>query len=82
MAIKDVPSGYSVDELPLPASEDSAFAEYRSKVEVAGNVLKYSRNYTVKQIVVPTSRLDELKTFFRHVAADERNSAVLKRINP
>ena len=40
-----------------------------------------ARDYA-KRVGVPTSRLDESKTFFRHVAADERNSAVLKRISP
>jgi len=77
-----LPSGYAVDELPPPANEDSSFADYRSKVEVVGNVLKYSRNYTIKDVIVPTSHLEEMKKFFRQVAADERNSAVLKRTNP
>lgn len=44
-----------------------------------GNVLKYSRTYEVKDVHVPTEKLEDLKKFYRQVAADERASAVLKR---
>jgi len=77
-----VPAGYAVEEVPPPLEADCGAAAYRSKVEVTANVLRYDRQYTVKGVTVPTDRLDELKKFFRQIAADERNSAVLKRATP
>lgn len=47
-----------------------------------GNVLHYSRTYRIKGVQVRKEKLDELKRFYRSVAADERSSAVLKRTLP
>jgi transglutaminase-like putative cysteine protease len=77
-----LPAGYVVDELPAPVDVETSFAAYRSKLEVAGNVLRYTREHKIKEVLVPTERLDELRKFLRQVAADERNSAVLKRTTP
>ena len=77
-----LPSGYTVDEIPPGLAVDSDFAEYRSQVEVEGDVLKYRRTYTIKDVLVPIERLGELKDFFRQVADDERQSAVLQRSAP
>lgn len=77
-----LPSSYKVDELPPPTDVDMGFAKYRSEIKVEGNVLNYSRTYQVKEVIVPTVKLDELKKFYRQVIADERNSAVLKRQTP
>ena len=71
-----------MDELPPPVEASCGFAEYKSQSEAAGNVLRYTRNYTIKDVLVPTERLDELKKFYRQVSADERSSAVLKRVAP
>jgi len=75
-----LPGGYEVDELPPPVDVDYSFAAYRSKVEVTGNVLRYTRSYQLKDVFVPATRLDELKKFYRHIAADERTTAVLRRV--
>lgn len=77
-----IPTGYQVDELPPPAQAESSFGEYRSKILVEGNVLHYTRTYQIKGVWIPTERLDELKKFFRQVAADERSNVVLKRVEP
>jgi len=73
-----LPSGYKVE----PVEIDTGIALYRSKVEMVGNVLHYSRIYQIKDVLVPTSRLDELRKFYRQVAAAEHSSAVLKRAAP
>jgi hypothetical protein len=75
-----LPSGYAVDELPPPVEVKTPFAEYKSTVEVNGNVLRYQRDYKVHDVRVPVESLDEMKKFYRHVAADERSSAVLKKV--
>jgi len=77
-----IPAGYQVDELPPPVQAESSFGEYRSKTEVAGNVLRYTRTYQIKDVWIPADRQDEFKKFYRQVAADERASAVLKRVAP
>jgi hypothetical protein len=77
-----LPNGYRVDELPSPVSLDYEFASYKSKVEAEGAVIRYERELTVKQVLVPTAQLSALKEFFRRIAADERASVVLKRVAP
>ncbi len=43
-----------------------------------GNVLVYTRTYEIKELNVPVDKLDQLKTLYRVIATDERNTAVLK----
>jgi Domain of Unknown Function with PDB structure (DUF3857)/Transglutaminase-like superfamily len=73
-----LPPGYEVDELPPPMDVDYSFASYHSKTEAAGQALHYSRSMEIKELSVPVSKMDELKKFYRMIASDERNTAVLK----
>ena len=73
-----LPPGYEVDELPPPADAEFSFASYHSKTEIKGNVLLYRRSYQIKELSVPVEKLDQLKMFYRVIANDERNTAVLK----
>ncbi len=77
-----LPEGYVVDELPSPLKLDAGVATYHSQAEVKGNVLRYRREYRVNDVHVDKQELEKLKSFFRQVAADERSSAVLKRLGP
>ncbi len=77
-----LPEGYAIDELPSPVELDAGVATYHSRAEVQGNVLRYRREYRVKNVYVDRQELQKLKSFFRQVAADERNSAVLKKVAP
>jgi hypothetical protein len=72
------PAGYTVDDLPDPVNVDYSFASYHSKTEAAGGMIHYSRTFEVKELSVPVARADELRTFYRQVAADERSTVVLK----
>jgi hypothetical protein len=75
-----VPPGYVADELPPPLKLDYDFASYSSKVEmIGGNVLRYTRSYQVKDVMIPPSRLGDLKTFFHQILTDEANTAVFKK---
>jgi len=76
-----LPTGYTVEELPPPVDADFGFASYHSKSELKGNVLAYSRTFEIKQLSVPVSRAPELKKFYRIIASDERNTAILKPVN-
>lgn len=77
-----LPQGYVVDQLPKPVLAECAYGTYQSEVQVADNVLHYKRTYEIKDVVVPTQKLDEVRDFFHQIAADERSSAVLRRANP
>src|SRR5580704_12760489 len=77
-----LPQGYVVDELPKPVVAECAYGTYKSEIQVADNVLHYKRTYEIKDVVVPTQKLDEVRDFFHQIAADERSSAVLRRANP
>jgi transglutaminase superfamily protein len=74
-----LPAGYSVDELPPATNIDDGFASYHSKTEFSGRTLKYTRTLEIKELSVPASQAGQLKAFYREIAGDERNSAVLKR---
>jgi hypothetical protein len=73
-----LPSGYEVDELPPPMDVDYSFASYHSKTEASGQVLHYTRALEIKELSVPVAKMDELKKFYRMIATDERNTAILK----
>jgi hypothetical protein len=76
-----LPEGYSVDELPEPAKAIFPFAEYTSKAEKEGNVLKYSRQYRMQTTQVPVERIEQLRKLFAQIGTDEKNMAVLKKAN-
>jgi len=73
-----LPPGYEVDELPPPTDADFSFGSYHSKTEASGQMLHYTRSMEIKELSVPVSKMDDLKKFYRMIAADERNTAVLK----
>jgi transglutaminase-like putative cysteine protease len=74
-----LPAGYVVDELPKPVDASCPYATYKSEVTMNGNVLRYKRTYTIKDVMVKTEHLDEVREFFRAIDADEKASAVLRR---
>jgi len=73
-----MPDGYQVDDLPPAVDLDYSFASYHSKTEAVGNVLKYTRTFEIKELSVPMGKIEELRKFYRAIAGDERNTAVLK----
>ncbi len=44
-----LPVGYQADEIPDPVEVSAPFAEYTSKFEIAGNVLRYTRLLTLNK---------------------------------
>ena len=43
--------------------------------------MKYSREYKMAATEVPVDNLDQLKKLFSQINADEKNMAVLRKIN-
>ncbi|MDB6083496.1 MAG: hypothetical protein JWN43_1377, partial [Gammaproteobacteria bacterium] len=77
----ELPAGYQLDELPPPVNLDDGFATYRSKTEIVGRTLRYTRTFEIKELSVPVSEAEKLRQFYRVIADDERNSAVMKRVS-
>ena len=73
-----LPPGFEIDELPPPMDVEYSFGTYHSKTEASGNVLQYTRTVEIRELSVPVNKIDELKKFYRMIASDERNTAVLK----
>ncbi len=73
-----LPAGYRVDEVPPPVDVDYGFVSYHSKTETVGHSLRYTRTFERKELSVPVSKAEELKTFYRIISDDERNCAVLE----
>jgi hypothetical protein len=76
-----LPDGFKVDELPEPAKVSFPFAQYVSKTENSGTVLKYTREYRIESTQVSMDQMDQLKKLFGQINLDEKNMAVLKREN-
>ena len=74
-----LPAGYELDGLPPPVNIDEGFASYHSKTELVDRTLRYTRTFEIKDLSVPVAKAGQLKEFYRIIAGDERNSAVLKR---
>ncbi len=75
-----LPAGYAIDELPPPVHLQYDFGTYDSRTESVGRVLRYTRTFEIRGLSLPAGRAGELREFYRGIAGDERNSAVLKRI--
>lgn len=73
-----LPPGYEVDELPPPMDVEFSFGSYHSKTEAKDHVLHYVRTLDITELSVPLAKIDDLRKFYRMIAADERNTAVLK----
>lgn len=73
-----IPAGYTVDDVPPSVDVDYSFGSYHSKTEVIGRTVRYTRTFEIKELTIPLSQTDELKKFYRIIATDERNTAVMK----
>jgi hypothetical protein len=61
---------------------DTGFAVYRSRTEVNGSSLRYTRSYEVRALQVPVADLDAYRRLHREIARDERAVVVLKKVGP
>ena len=75
----ELPPGYVADDLPPAVLQDCGFAVYRSKSEMVGRVLRYTRSLEIRNLSVPVEKAIVLRDFYRVISGDERMLAVLKR---
>jgi hypothetical protein len=76
----ELPAGYAVDEIPDPVKVDLGFAAYESASKVTGNVLHYTRTYTVREVTLPAAKYPDLQRLAGIIAADEQSKVVLKKL--
>ncbi len=74
-----IPAGYEVDDLPDPINIDVGFATYHSQVKADSTMLYYKREFVVKELELAPQKYIEYRRLEATIAADENNSAVLKK---
>jgi hypothetical protein len=75
----EIPQGYKVDNIPDPVKLDVGFACYKSKTEITGTKLQYSREYILRDLQVSPDRLEDLRKFAGMIGSDEMAAVVLTR---
>jgi transglutaminase-like putative cysteine protease len=74
-----IPAGYAIDETPDPVALDLDFASYHSTVTAKGSVLHYEREYVVRQVEIPATRMNDFRHLESTILSDEKTAAVLKK---
>src|SRR5690242_9701172 len=77
-----LPAGYAVDGLPKPVQADCDYATYSSETKVSDGVLHYRRTFGIRDVMIPTEKLPEIRDFLQQIAADQQSAAVLRRVTP
>lgn len=66
-----IPPGYTVDEIPDPASIDTDFASYHSSATVRGNIIHYESEYVLRNVEIPPSKAVDFQKLENTILADE-----------
>jgi hypothetical protein len=74
-----LPVDYVVDDMPAPVDLDVGFASYKSEVKATGNVLRYSREFVVRELDLPPEKSADMSKLMGVINSDESSSAVLKK---
>jgi hypothetical protein len=75
----DLPPGLVVESLPEPVDIDLGFAAYRSRAEVSGSQLKYTRTFELRELRLPAEKVAGFNQLNAAIARDERALVILKR---
>jgi transglutaminase-like putative cysteine protease len=74
-----LPDGYIVDETPDPVDLDLDFASYHSAVTAKGNLLRFEREFVVRQLELPATQWPAFRKLESAILSDEKGTAVLKK---
>jgi hypothetical protein len=77
--VVSLPSGYAVDETPMPARITAPFGDYTSTIEVRPGELVCTRRLTVRADYLPAEQYRDVQEFFTRTRAAERAAVVLIR---
>jgi hypothetical protein len=75
----ELPTGYSIDDMPDPVQIDVGFASYKSHFENAGTAIRYTREYIVKDPLVRPEKFSDLRRLEDHIGRDEFATVVLQK---
>jgi transglutaminase-like putative cysteine protease len=74
----EIPSGFSVDELPLSTSFESSFGRYSLTYSVEARRITARRSFEVQLKTVPVAEYDAVRAFFDKVRTADASPIVLK----
>jgi hypothetical protein len=74
-----LPAGLEVDDVPDTVAIDVGFASYKSSVTIAKGVVRYQREYVVRDPQVGMEKLGELRKLEEAILRDESATVVLKK---
>jgi Domain of Unknown Function with PDB structure (DUF3857)/Transglutaminase-like superfamily len=74
-----LPDGYTVDELPEPASLQTSFGKYSASYVVSAGVLTFTRSMKLNHATIPADSYDSVRKFFGGVRAAEQAPVVLTK---
>ena len=75
----EVPTGFTVDEMPPATSLDTVFGRYSLTYSTEGTRIVGRRHLEVQPQTVPLTAYDSLRTFFEKIRAADTTPFVLKR---
>ncbi len=78
-AIFDLPSGFSVDEVPDALNLETSFGKYTASYEVKDGKLTYKRTLITHRTLVPSSKYASVKDFYTKILNSEQSPVVLER---
>jgi hypothetical protein len=74
-----LPSGFTVDELPDPLKQETAYGSYETKYEVVGSELVFKRMLSLRSARIPADQYQSVRGFFEKIRTAEQSPVVLAR---
>jgi len=76
--VLELPAGFTIEELPKPATVESAYGRYQRSYEARGTGVVLTRRLELKAQIVPSTEYASLRAFFSEVGKAERAAVLLK----
>lgn len=73
----NLPTGFTVDEMPDAVSLQTPFGKYSTTYQVTGSKLVYTRSLTVNRSTVPVEKYNDVRDFFSKIRDAEQSPVVL-----
>jgi hypothetical protein len=74
-----LPSGFTVDEVPDPVKIQTPFGSYMTSYEVKGNELVFKRQLSQQATTIAATDYEVVRKFFESIRAAENAPVVLAR---
>jgi hypothetical protein len=75
----NLPAGYEADDLPASLNIDVGFANYHSEVKADANMLRYTREFVIKELELDPRDYGDLLKLQAKIIADVNRKVVLKK---